>query len=156
MGTVGERIGFGGGMLFEPSASVIYSHVHQNGFTEADGGGADLAVAAQSQDAVQSVLQARISRSYALASGAVLRAAIKAGWAHDFESTSVDSAQAFAAAGSPTFVLAGADPGRNAGLFGASLSLDLSKRLSFFGRYDGAYGDRATNHAVSVGFNMVW
>ncbi len=46
--------------------------------------------------------------------------------------------------------------GANGATLSASLSYDLSKRVSFFGRYDGAYGDLATNHAVSVGFNMTW
>ncbi len=155
MGTIGQRVPYGAGMVFEPSASLVYTHVHQNGFTENDGSGVDLTVGAHSQDALESILQAKVTKTIATTSGGVIRLSIKGGWAHEFDATRNVLDEAFAAGSSP-FALAGAETGRNAGLFGASLSYDLSKRVSFFGRYDGAYGDLATNHAVSVGFNMTW
>jgi outer membrane autotransporter protein len=116
---------------------------------------ASLTLGADSQDAVESILEGKVTKTIATTSGGVVRLSLKGGWAHEFDATRNVLDEAFAAGSSP-FAMAGAETGRNAGLFGASMSFDLSKRVSFFGRYDGAYGDRATNHAVSVGFNMVW
>jgi autotransporter-associated beta strand protein len=156
MGTVGQRVPFGTNMMFEPSASLIYTHVHQDGFDEYDGNGADLAVDGQSQDALESIIKGKVTKTYTLSSGAVLKASLQGGWGHEFDSTYTDITEAFAVPGGTPFTLAGADPGRNVGLFGASLTYDLSQRFSFFGRYDGSYGDLQTNHAVSVGFSMKW
>ncbi len=102
------------------------------------------------------MLQGKVTKTMALASGAVLRASLNGGWAHEFEPTATDVTETFAVAGATPFTLAGAATSRNYGLFGAALTYDLSKQLSFFGRYDGAYGDREVNHAVSVGFSMKW
>ncbi|HVV48688.1 MAG TPA: autotransporter domain-containing protein, partial [Polyangia bacterium] len=156
MGKIGERVPVGMGLVLEPSVSLLYTHVHQDGFTEADGSGANLTVDSKSQDAVQSVLQAKLTKSFVVASGGVMRASVRGGWAHDFQSTYTDITQTFAVQGGEPFTLAGAYPGRNAGLFGVSLTYDASKRLSFFGRYDGSYGDRETNHAIAAGFSFTW
>ncbi len=153
--TAGARLGAGAGVLLEPSATLTYSHVRQDGFTEAGGVGADLSGEDKSQNALESIAQLKVSKSATLANGSRLRADIRAAWTHEWNSTATDVTQAFAAPGSDTFPLAGADPGKNAGVFGVGLAYDASDHLALFGRYDATVG-RERRDAIAAGFKLKW
>lgn len=155
MATVGARL-VDAGVQFEPSASLIYSHVSQSGFTEQQGDGADLAVNSQGQDAVESLLQEKISKTFTSATGAVWKLDVNAAWAHEWDSTTPHITEAFAVGGGEPFTLAGATTGANAGVFGMGLSYAPSKRLTVFSRYEADLGDRHTDSTVTAGVRFAW
>ncbi len=156
LAAIGARLDAGNGLRFEPSVSLNYSHVQQGGFTEHGGRGADLAVKAQSQNALETIVQERVSKSTTLANGKVVRADMTAAWAHEWVSTSPHITEAFAAPGGDPFTLAGADPGRDAEVFGAALAYQASKRLTFQARFQSTVSENRTDNLVAAGFKLAW
>ena len=67
---------------------------------------ADLIVSAKTQDAVESTVQARVSKPITLAGGKTLRLDAKVAWVHEWSPTSTAITEAFAAGGDPFSVAA--------------------------------------------------
>jgi uncharacterized protein with beta-barrel porin domain len=154
--SAGARLDGGEGFLFEPSLNLTYDHLQQNGFAEKGGGGADLLIGSKNQDALESTLQAKVSKPMVLANGNTLRTDIKVGWSHEWSPTGTSITEAFAAPGGDTFTLAGATPDKDRGVIGAGLAYDASKRLTYFGRYEATLGAHQSNNALTAGFKFSW
>ena len=153
--TVGARL-TGGGLQFVPSASLSYSHVAQSGFNESHGGGADLDLGHRGQDAVQSILQAKVVKPITLQGGRQLRTDLKVAWAHEWSPTETGVTGTFAQAGGIPMTVSGAASARDRAIVGGGLAYDASKQLSVYGRYQASFGTRQTDNAVSVGFKLTW
>ncbi|HEY2707764.1 MAG TPA: autotransporter domain-containing protein [Caulobacteraceae bacterium] len=159
-GSGGISVGFGdriasGGWLFEPSVSLSWTRVRQGSFTETGAGGADLAVAAGSQDFGQSLLGARVAHASTLAGGGVLSVDADLAWAHEFQDVTPVAAESFAGVAGTGFAQAGVTTGRDAAMVRAGLTYSLAK-LALFAHYDGAFSDRANQHTISAGFRLAW
>jgi uncharacterized protein with beta-barrel porin domain len=151
LGQVGDRLAMSGGWTLEPRAGLAWSHVDQNGFTEKGAGGADLAIAGESQDAVQSLLGARVTKVL----GGSLTGEASLDWAHDFNDLTPRAAESFAAAPGTGFAIDGVNPGRDAALFRAGLSYHAS-RITFYARYDGSFSNRADDNQVTGGLRIAF
>ena len=154
--SAGARLDGGDGFLFEPSLNLTYDHIQQNAFAEKGGGGADLLIGSKNQDALESTLQAKVSKPMVLANGNVLRTDIKVGWSHEWSPTGTSITEAFAAPGGDAFTVAGATPDKDRGVIGAGLAYDASKRLTYFGRYEATLGAHQSNNALTAGFKFSW
>ena len=151
IGRVGDRISMSGGWTLEPRVGFDWSHVDQNAYTETGAGGADLAVAGEHQDAVQSLLGARVSRDFS----AALSGEASLDWAHDFNDLTPRGAQSFAAAPGTGFAIAGVNPGRDAAVIRAGLNYHTS-RVTLFAQYDGSFSNRADDNEVSGGLRIAF
>ncbi len=151
VGLVGDRIAMSGGWTFDPHAGLEWNHVDQNGYTESGAGGADLTVDAEHQDAVQSLLGARVAKVFS--SGFSGEASLD--WTHDFNDLTPRAAQSFAAVPGTNFTFAGVNPGRDAAVLRAGLNYRTS-RVTFYARYDGSFSNRADDNAVTGGFKVAF
>lgn len=151
IGRVGDRIGMAGGWTLEPRAGLAWSHVEQDAYTEADTGGAELAIGDEQQDAVQSLLGVRVAK--ALGTGFSGEASLD--WAHEFENVTPRAAENFAAVPGTGFAIAGVNPGRDAALVRAGLNYKTS-RITFFARYDGSFSNRANDNALTGGLKVAF
>ena len=151
IGRVGDRISMSGGWTLEPRVGFDWSHVDQNAYTESGAGGADLAVAGEHQDAVQSLLGARVSRDFSPA----LSGEASLDWAHDFNDLTPRGAQSFAAAPGTGFAIDGVNPGRDAAVIRAGLNYHTS-RVTLFAHYDGSFSNRADDNEVSGGLRIAF
>ena len=154
--TAGARLNVSDGFLLEPSLSLSYSHVRQNGFAETGGAGADLLVGGKDRDDVESVAQVKASKPVVLANGHVLRIDVKAGWAHEWSPTGTSITEAFAVSGADAFTLAGAAASRDRGIVGAGVAYAASKRMTWFGRAETTLGRSERDATVSAGFRFAW
>ncbi|HEY1753022.1 MAG TPA: autotransporter domain-containing protein [Caulobacteraceae bacterium] len=152
--TFGDRIATSGGWTIAPRAGVSWSEVSQGGYVETGAGGADLAVAASHQDAVQSLLGVRVSRTFAV-TGGTLGAQASFDWAHDFDTLTPVAAESFAAAAGTGFSISGVNPGRDAGLAHLGLVYQAS-RVSVFARYEGSFSRQQNQNAVEAGVKVAF
>ncbi len=153
--TAGGRWGDARSLLIEPSVSIDYTRVKQDAFTETGAGGADLAVAEQTQGATEGTVGARLSKSISVAGGN-LKVDGRLAWAHEFTDAAPRIHESFAAAAGSDFTLSGADTGRNAALVGAGFAYETHTRVTFFGRYQASVGNRHTDHYLSLGGAWSW
>lgn len=151
----GLRTMFSDSVLLEPSAALTYTHVVSGGFTESGGGGGALSLGAQSRDELRGTLGVRLKETFASDEG-LWKPEASVAWSHDFTSPTPNVTEAFALAPQNSFVITGANPGRDAALVGAGISFAPAANWSLFARYDGTLGTHETDHAVTVGFKMTW
>ncbi|HEX3408301.1 MAG TPA: autotransporter outer membrane beta-barrel domain-containing protein, partial [Caulobacteraceae bacterium] len=151
VGLVGDRFALSDGFTLEPHVGLEWNHVEQDGYTEAGAGGANLAVAGESQDAVQSLLGARVSRVF----GGGLSGDASLDWAHDFDDLTPRAAQSFAGVAGTGFTIVGVNPGRDAAVLHAGLNYRTS-RITFYARYDGSFSNRADDNAVTGGLKIAF
>ena len=146
-----------GGLTVQPSVALLYNRIHQDGFTETGGGGADLAVTPGVLDAARTLAGAKISHTMPTGGGGgTVTLDVKAAWAHELDDVTPFRAESFAAAPGTDFVLAGARQDKDSAVVGVGLSFTQGKTLAIFARYDGDIGKRSTTHAVSLGARLRW
>jgi fibronectin-binding autotransporter adhesin len=151
--SVGARLRAPGDWLIEPALTITETDVRQGGFTEAGATGADLAVSSKTEDSTESIAGARFSKAFG---DSGWRVDGQLAWAHEFNDAQPNIAESFAAAPGTGFELVGAKPGQDFAVFGAGLNFKATTRLSFFGRYDGAFGGRQTDQSGDFGFKYAW
>ncbi|HEV8015640.1 MAG TPA: autotransporter domain-containing protein [Stellaceae bacterium] len=89
------------GFTLTPLASLQYTHVNLDGYTESGAGDIDLRVKSQSYDFVESGLGGKVARPFAYFGGTVVpETHFK--WLHDLANPTITNTASFAA-GSPTF-----------------------------------------------------
>ena len=151
--SVGARLRAPGDWLIEPALTITETGVRQGGFTEAGATGADLAVSSKTEDSTESLAGARFSKAFG---DSGWRVDGRLAWAHEFNDAQPNIAESFAAAPGTGFELVGAKPGQDFAVIGAGLNFKATTRLSFFGRYDGAFGGRQTDQSGDFGFKYAW
>ena len=142
--------------MVEPSVSLIASQVTQNSFSETGAGDLDLAVAGRADSATQAQVGVRIAKPFALGHGTSLSLEGRAAWVNELGSAGPTIKDAFSAAPTVGFALAGANPGANATVLGAGAAYSASRRLSLYARYDGSFGDRSNDRRVTAGVRFAW
>jgi subtilase-type serine protease len=78
---------------------------------------------------------------------------VKLGWGHDLRDSTLVSQAALL---DQPFLVAAAEPGRNAALVGAKLSGWRSEAFRLFGAYNGEYRSNAISHQLSAGARFAW
>ncbi len=153
--SLGVRVVNAHGVRLEPSISLAFSHVEDGGFQESGAAGADLSVKAQALDSVETILGARLSKTFSTPRGALTLEARAAG-VEELRDPAAQAGERFAAAPGTDFTVTGADSGRSAGLVGAGITYAASSRVTLFGHYDGRFGSHQSDQAFSLGGKIAW
>lgn len=105
-----------------PLASLQYTHVNIDRYTESGGGDINLAVHSRNDNYLESGLGVKVARDFSYGS-AVYVPDIHAKWLHDFENPTLMQTAAFAVPGSPSFTTPGLKTTDNTFNVGAGLEI---------------------------------
>lgn len=136
-----------------PLASLQASHIRVGGYNESGGGDANLRVASQDYDFIQSTLGVKAERVITTSNGAV-SPEVHAKWLHDFNSTTMEQEASFAGGGS-SFKTQGIKQDRDLYNVGAGFTMLYcncqSNAWSVKGLYDYKWNDSDySSHQVSL------
>ena len=140
----------------EPSFTLGGVSLHQNGLTENQGGAVALSLASNSIASVQTVLGARIQRSFALGGLMTLVPSVKLGWVHELADTNASATASFAGTGGTPFTVQTASIGRNSALAGFDATLQTGGPVSVFAGYTGSLDGRRTAQNLTGGLRLTW
>lgn len=133
------------GAVIAPIASLTYSNLDQDGYTERSGAGMALTVGGQTNESLVSGLGLKalvaIARDTAIEGRAV--------WMHEFLDTNQSVAAAFAAGGD-TFTASGPDVGRDTALLGVGMIANVESNTTFQMNYDANIRQDFIGHVGSV------
>jgi len=94
------------GFTITPLASLQYTHVNLDGYTETGAGNLDLKVNSQGDDFLESGLGVKVDRLFGTASGTYVPE-VHVKWYHELINPTLQNTAAFALAGSPSFTTPG-------------------------------------------------
>lgn len=137
------------GAIVTPIASLTYSNLHQDGYTEESDAGMALSIKSQSNDSVVSALG--IKALIPIAEDTVVEG--RAAWLHEFADTAQVVGAAFAAGGG-TFTAAGPDVGRDTAALGAGLQAQFAPNSTFELNYDANVRQDYLAHIGSARVNI--
>ena len=124
-----------GAAVITPSASLQYTGLNVNAYTESGNPAIDLAVNAQHYDLLQSGFGAKVARDFSLGGGMAIRPEGHANWLHAFGADRMVDTAAFTTGG-PAFTTMGLAPGRETYNLGGGVTLGRIGRWSMEGAYD--------------------
>jgi outer membrane autotransporter protein len=151
-GLYGE-VGYGfdlSSIKLTPSASVAYTSVGSEAFTETGAGGMSLKSDGLDADQLSTTIMLRASTSFAVGDGMMLMPELRAGWQHDFLDEP-EVTNAFVAAPNSPFTVVGSEVSSDSALVGASLTLNVDDAIQVFVDYDGRFGSNDTQHVIGIG-----
>ena len=140
-----------GSATLTPLASLTYSYLHQNAYTEAGGNGAALSVDAAHATSITSDLGAKISRDFATQYGMVVPE-LQLAWRHEYDNSRVQTQASFAAdpTGATSFTSLGANPITNSAVVSAGVTPLRANNLSLTARYTVQAGSGYVSQAGSL------
>jgi outer membrane autotransporter protein len=124
-----------GATVITPSASLQYTALNVNAYTESGDPAIDLAVNAQHYDLLQSGLGAKVARDVSLGGSMAIRPEAHVNWLHAFGDDRMVDTAAFTSGG-PAFTAPGLAPGRETYNLGGGVTLGKVGRWSMEGAYD--------------------
>jgi outer membrane autotransporter protein len=138
--------------VFGPTASVQYTKIDLNGFTEDRSSILALQFPDQSEDSLRSMLGLRVSHDWKLWRGIILRNESRGAWKHEFNDTAygIQSRFALSALGSSILTVHGPDTGRDSAIVSSAVSVLWNDRISTYLYYDTEYGRKNYDDAVNV------
>jgi uncharacterized protein YhjY with autotransporter beta-barrel domain len=138
--------------VFGPTASVQYTNIDLNGFTEDRSSIVALEFPDQSEDSLRSMLGLRVSHDWKLWRGVILRSESRGAWKHEFNDTAygIQSRFALSALGTGISTVHGPDTGRDSALVSSAFSVLWNDRVSTYVYYDTEYGRKNYDDAVNV------
>ena len=153
----GYPIALGGGSTITPVASLTYSALFQDDYTESNGNGAALAVDKTHSTSVTSDIGARLAGAYATSSG-MLKPSLQLLWRHEYnhDKTQTNSHYAGDPTGETSFTSLGASPVDDTGLLSAGVTLMRANNLSLSARYDVQFGQGFMSQAGSLMFRQLF
>ncbi len=135
--TAGRNFHVGdGATVITPTATLQYTRMSIDGYTETGNAATTLDVEAQKYNFVQSGLGGKIARSIALSDTQFLRPEVHANWLHSFGDDRTMENTATFTAGGPSFTTTGHEPDRNSYNVGTGLTLTNAGSWSISGAYD--------------------
>lgn len=134
-GTTGYHFYLGSAQtVLTPVATLQYTRLHANAYTETGGDALNLHVERQNYEFMQSGLGLKLTRAFTTSSGPVVRPELRANWLHSFGGETMANTAAFASGG-PNFVAQGLKPKRDS--FATGLGIEVSDGpLSMMAGYD--------------------
>ena len=154
----GYRIG-----LYAPAAATLapfarlqVASVMQNGSTEWGAESLDLAVAAQTTNALRTTFGADLAGAIALGKARTLDLRLRLGWQHEFADTGRPISAAFVAAPASGFTVWGASPQRDSAVLGLQAATQIADATQLYLRYDGEIAGGTDNHALNLGVRVTW
>ena len=126
-----------GPAVLTPLASLTYSNLHQNGYTESGGNGAALTVDSAHDTSVRSSLGFKLEQGFTTSYG-VLLPDLRLQWVHEFDHTREATGANFAAdpTGQTGFTTVGASPVSDLADFSVGVTLLRANNLSLTLRYE--------------------
>jgi outer membrane autotransporter protein len=126
-----------------PLASLTYSYLHQNAYTETGGDGAGLSVGAAHTTSVDSDFGVKIQRELSTSYGELVPE-LGLAWRHEYDNTRVQTAASFAAdpTGQTSFTSLGASPVADEAVVSLGVTLLHANNLSVTARYELDAGSR--------------
>jgi outer membrane autotransporter protein len=146
-------------LMFGPIASLQYTDVNINGFTEKNSSILALHYPDQDEDSLRSTLGVRWSMDWKLGGRLILRTESRAVWKHEFEDTAygITSRFALAVLGPSNLTVFGPDNGRDSALISGGFSLLWNERVSTYAHIDSEYGRKNyENTALSAGVRITF
>ena len=127
-----------GGWTFGPTASVAYTQVTLNNYTET-GSLAALKYPNQSQESLRTNLGAKISYTTTLG-GLKITPQVRVSWQHEYLDSTQSIGSQFAVGSSSVFTVSGPAVGRDSALVSAGVSVQITPTISAYTYYDGQLG----------------
>ena len=125
-----------GPITVTPLASLTYSYLHQNNYTENGGNGAALAVGSANLASVKSDLGAKFARAFQTSYG-MIQPELMLAWRHEYDHARTVTAAAYAADISGTsFTTLGASPVSDLADLSLGVTLLRANNLSLTARYE--------------------
>ncbi|MFA6356218.1 MAG: autotransporter domain-containing protein [Candidatus Omnitrophota bacterium] len=131
-----------GGYIFDvgdykltPVASLQYTRLHVEGYTETNAGALDLTVADQDYDMLQSGVGMKLARSFNLENDRIVTPEIHGRWLYDFIGDRQETTSTFSGGGG-SFATQGFDPVKSSFNVGTKLIMELNEDWSFETNYD--------------------
>ncbi|ARJ65059.1 hypothetical protein WV31_04975 [Magnetospirillum sp. ME-1] len=121
--------------VLTPIASLTYSRLNQNGYTETGGGGSNLTNPDSHTNSLRSGLGAKVAQPITLDEGK-LTPEFRLQWMREFMDTKAASTTSSYAAGGSSFTSTGAKPIRDAANIGMGLTFLTKGDVSVAGNYD--------------------
>lgn len=161
----GSASGFGAGVVLEagyripagvltlkPFANVAWQGFRRGGYTETQQP-FGLTFPSQYFEKVTTTLGIAASTQTRYANGVTLMPEFKLGWAHDWRDTTLVTQAALL---DEPFSIGGAQPGREAAVFGMKLTGWTHESLRLFVAYNGELRTNAASHQLSGGARYTW
>jgi outer membrane autotransporter protein len=145
--------------MFGPIASLQYTDVNINAFTEKNSSILALHYPDQDEDSLRSTVGVRWSWDWKLGDHLILRTESRAVWKHEFNDTAypIVSRFALAALGSSNLAVFGPDLGRDSALISSGFSLLWNDRVSTYAHADSEYGRKNyEDTSVSAGVRITF
>ncbi len=127
-----------GNWTFGPSASVSYTQVNLNSFTET-GSMTPLNYPDQDQESLRSDLGVTISYT-AMLNGIKITPQVRVSWQHEFLDSTQSMDSRFASGNGPLFTVDGPEMDRNRALISAGVNVQITPTVAVYGYYDGQLG----------------
>jgi len=151
----GGRMFRWGSLQLQPYGALQYIGLHQSAFTETGAGAMNLAVDSQETDSFRGMLGSRLVWYNRRVAGRVLAPELRAFWRHEFLDEALVGAS-FVGAPGGSFVVAGADLGRDAAALGGGCTTYISDRLSLLASYDVHVNSTQVAHVGTGGLQFLW
>lgn len=133
-----------GKTVVTPNASLAYSLLKQDGYTETGAPGANLSVDEQTSTSLRSGLGVKLAHTFQNNTTLITPEA-RATWYHEFHDAAPDQTARFAAGGS-AFTTTAAKPAGDSAVLGVGLTLTSSDQVSVSARYDAELKDGYVGH----------
>ncbi|MGZ9097478.1 MAG: autotransporter domain-containing protein [Micavibrio sp.] len=138
--------------VITPYASLQYTHLTTDGYSETGGNAINLEVESQRYDFIQSGLGFKVARDVVLSDTKTLRPEIHADWLHSFGDDTMENTASFTAGG-PSFTTRGIEQDRDTFEVGAGITLAHGEKWSTEAVYDHQWsGDSYVSDQAMVKF----
>jgi len=155
--TVGVETGyifeFDGGFSIEPVAGIDYTRIFEEGYTEKNGGDANLEVDSNEIDSIRSNLGVRFAQKIKVSDSLALVPEVSYKWQHEFEDDAVISTASFVNGGG-SFKTKGLDPDADHHIIGAGVRGVMNDYLSLYVNYELDTSDSYESNSVMLGVEM--
>jgi outer membrane autotransporter protein len=145
-----------GGFRLRPSASLRFTRLSQDGFTETGAGALNLSVEREVCTSLCSGLGIGVSRQMTIGKDTVLTPEVHVMWAHEFSDDDHIVEARFTGAPSASFRVKGDRPERDSVIAGIGMTGHILSDLSFYVNYDADLRSDRMEHAVAAGLRFEW
>jgi outer membrane autotransporter protein len=146
----GYEIALAANMKLTPFAGVNFTHTKTDAVTETGAGIWNLAYDDRSENGFDSVLGARLSKSFVTDGGTKLTPTIELGWKHAFGDASPIANAALAGTPGSNFQIFGSTAKRDTAIVGAALSIQMTDTIDAYVQYNGQYSGNYMDNTASL------
>lgn len=136
----------------EPFANVSVTHSRMDGYTEKEGGSANLDVSSATSTNPATIIGVRLAKMVRM-EGLALKLNATLGWQHVYGDLDSKTQMRFAVGGT-SFESLGTPQERDSILFGIGLDGKISERANAYVAYTGNYSTEAEDHAIKAGVKI--